>query len=145
MKTRGKKRVCRDCKAEGLNTRRAAPHPGPRCTTHHKVKLKAQKTAKRAAHILRTYGITLEEYDAIYRHQGGRCYICQRATGARRALAVDHDHKTGYVRGLLCKPCNRGVLGHLRDNPESLARATQYLQHPPAFDILGKRKVPDTS
>jgi hypothetical protein len=72
----------------------------------------------------------------LYEAQGGRCYICQRATGARRRLAVDHNHATGEVRGLLCKPCNRDVLGHLRDNTEALQRAIDYLTNPPARRVL---------
>lgn len=85
----------------------------------------------------KTYGITAEEYDALYRWQGGRCAICRRATGAARRLAVDHNHETGEVRGLLCKPCNRYGLGMFaRDNPEVLDRAAEYLRNPPARRVL---------
>lgn len=72
----------------------------------------------------------------MLRYQGGKCFICQRATGKRRRLAVDHDHKTGRVRGLLCNPCNRDVLGHLRDSVAALERAVTYLKHPPADQVL---------
>jgi Recombination endonuclease VII len=79
------------------------------------------------------YGITAADYWNIYAWQGCRCYICERATGAgRKKLSVDHCHKTGAVRGLLCGPCNRDVLGHLRDDPEALLRAARYLTNPPA-------------
>ena len=50
------------------------------------------------------------------------CVIC----GANEKLVVDHDHKTGKIRGLLCNHCNRG-LGHFRDDPMLLEFATQYL------------------
>ncbi|WP_237075950.1 endonuclease VII domain-containing protein [Mycobacteroides abscessus] len=92
---------------------------------------------------MKTYGITAEQYWAIYEYQGGCCWICRRAkgTGSKR-LSVDHDHKTGYVRGLLCSPCNRGVLGHLRDDRRALFHGIQYLNDPPAFDVIGKVVAP---
>lgn len=89
-----------------------------------------------------TYGITAEEYWAIYEHQGGCCYICQRATGVRKRLSVDHCHETGRVRGLLCTGCNRNVLGHLRNCVMALARAIIYLLFPPAVDVIGERIAP---
>lgn len=99
-----------------------------------------------AAHgrwILQTYGITSEQYWALYGAQGGLCAICQRArgkgpdgTGRGKMLSVDHDHKTGEVRGLLCGPCNRDVLGHLRDDPAALRRAADYVENPPARRVL---------
>lgn len=126
-------RSCVDC---APSSRRPAPHPGPRCATHHRA-IRAERS-KRAhgKHIETTYGITEAEYDAILAVQGGRCFICRRATGARRRLAVDHDHATGEVRGLLCKPCNRDVLGHLRDDVGALERAIEYLTNPPARRVL---------
>lgn len=135
-------RVCVDCRREGITTRRKATYPGPRCYTHHQLNKKKKSRARHGAHIETTYGITADEYDALYRAQGGRCAICRRATGAKRRLAVDHDHDTGLVRGLLCKTCNYKILGHLRDDPEALQRAIDYLAHPPAFEVIGKRKAP---
>lgn len=95
-----------------------------------------QKAAKHDRWIRATYGITRDEYLAIYDAQGGKCAICQRATGASKNLSVDHDHETGEVRGLLCTPCNRDVLGHLRDSVLALLRAVRYLLHPPARKVL---------
>lgn len=70
-----------------------------------------------------------------------RCYGCQRATGAARALAYDHDHRLGdtrpAVRGRLCAPCNR-LIGHLRDDPQALLRLGLYLIDPPAQRALRK-------
>jgi hypothetical protein len=82
------------------------------------------------------YGITAEEYAKILDAQGGKCYLCQRATGARKRLSVDHDHKTGEVRGILCGPCNRDVLGHARDSIEFFERCIEYLTNPPARAVL---------
>jgi len=55
---------------------------------------------------------------------------------------VDHDHDTGYIRGLLCSSCNKGVIGHLRDSVETLQRAITYLEDPPAQQVIGKRVAP---
>lgn len=143
---------CKDCKAEAQawidrgftdpkppSSLRPAPHPGPRCATHHR---SFQKAAKKRAHEKRvqdTYGLPPGHYDALYEFQGGRCEICQRATGANRRLSVDHDHKTGEVRGLLCRPCNT-MLGHARDNPVMFDRAIYYLRYPPYTEFLAASK-----
>jgi hypothetical protein len=92
---------------------------------------------------MQTYGITADEYWAIYRYQLKTCAICQRATGVKKRLSVDHCHETGVVRGLLCSTCNSRVLGHLRDDVSALERAIDYLQEPPAVRVIGKRITPD--
>ena len=71
------------------------------------------------------YGITLEQYQELFTAQGGRCAICLRSPKKLR-LSVDHDHKTGAIRGLLCWQCNTG-LQRFRDDAERLLRAAQYL------------------
>ena len=125
-------RSCKDC----IHPTRPAPHPGPRCATHHRAIVKARQSAAHAHRIEIRYGITESDYRAIYEAQGGTCFICQRATGKTKRLAVDHNHKTGEVRGLLCGPCNRGVIGHLRDDTDALRRAITYLAEQPAQAIL---------
>lgn len=134
---------CVDCSTEGITTKRKTPHPGPRCATHHRAKRFDRRNYSHARHIGETYGITTEEYWFIYEYQGGTCAICQRATGARKKLSVDHSHVTGMVRGLLCQKCNRDVLGHLRDDPAALERAVEYLMSPPAVGAIGIRITPD--
>lgn len=129
-------KICKDC---GAGSKRPAPHPGPRCATHHRDRKKALKRAAHARWIEKTYGITSEQYWELYEAQGGHCYICERATGATKLLAVDHDHVTGFVRGLLCGPCNK-ILGHARDDAEMFWRAREYLLLPPAFNVFGKVK-----
>lgn len=127
------KAACKDCKS----TTRALSYPGPRCATCWRGKTVERKEAAHGLYVERTYGITAEEYKILYDAQGGRCAICRRATGATRKLAVDHDHKTGEIRGLLCKPCNRYGLGMFaRDNPEVFDRAAAYLRNPPARNVL---------
>lgn len=96
---------------------------------------------------LRTYGITLEEYEAILAHQDGKCAICGKPPRtakthkgkaqplASKRLAIDHDHKTGAVRGVLCWHCNHRLLGVSQD-PEVFRQAARYLEHPPADTAL---------
>jgi hypothetical protein len=75
------------------------------------------------------YGLTLEDYARMLAKQGGLCALCGgKRTGSNyKHLAVDHDHKTGRVRGLLCHNCNL-VLGHLKDDVRLMRRAIAYLQ-----------------
>lgn len=92
--------------------------------------------------IEKTYGISAEEYWEIHYFQGGVCALCRRATGKVRKLAVDHDHQTGKIRGVLCKTCNAKILGHARDEVEFFQRCIDYLNHPPAFSVIGHRVAP---
>lgn len=133
---------CVDCIMEGIRTRRKTPWPGPRCATHHRAKRFDRRNYTHEKHILENYGLTSEEYWLIYHAQDGKCFVCHRATGARKKLSVDHCHKTGIVRGLLCSSCNRGVLGHLRDDIAALQRGIDYLNNPPAVRVLGARVAP---
>jgi hypothetical protein len=79
------------------------------------------------------FGMTLEDYEKLLREQGGKCAICEatenNTVGERKDwnFAVDHDHETGKVRGLLCNNCNRG-LGLLRDSEELLRKAANYIE-----------------
>lgn len=134
-----KPRQCVDCTPD---SKRKAPHPGPRCATHHRGKRRERSSGAWGIRILATYGITPEEYWEIYEFQGGRCYICQRANGKVKRLSVDHDHKTGIVRGLLCTMCNKYTLGWARDCIEFFKRAIAYLTNPPAVQVIGERIAP---
>jgi hypothetical protein len=82
------------------------------------------------------YGLKPGQYEQLYGAQNGVCAICRRATGKTRALSVDHDHATGFVRGLLCSPCNK-ILGHLRDDPNIALGIYFYLENPPAIKEIG--------
>lgn len=82
---------------------------------------------------LRTvFKIDPEEYYRLSELQDGRCAICFCKPRTRR-LAVDHDHGTGEVRGLLCTRCNHKILGSAREDPVILRRAARYLDQPPAL------------
>ena len=63
----------------------------------------------------RRYGVTIEQYNKMFEKQNGKCYICQRHQSQFKiSLAVDHNHRTGSVRGLLCYTCNKNIVGLLR-------------------------------
>jgi Autographiviridae endonuclease VII len=85
-----------------------------------------RRSEQRADHLKRTFGLTLDEYDAMLARQEGRCAICRQLPTAGKFLHVDHDHATGEVRGLLCVRCNN-ALGLFRDRIEVLDRAMEYL------------------
>jgi hypothetical protein len=74
----------------------------------------------------KTYGVTEEEYRALLDAQEGRCAICRRRPVNRR-LAVDHDHNTGKVRGLLCYTCNHFVLRYVEGDPVAAHNAAVYI------------------
>lgn len=77
-----------------------------------------------AAHLARKYGIDENRYFEMLYEQGGACAICKNLFDDK--LHVDHCHKTGRVRGLLCPPCNR-LLGCARDDKTVLRSAMEYL------------------
>lgn len=81
----------------------------------------------------RKFGITPERYSELLQSQNGLCAICNQPETATRlgkvkALAVDHCHKSGGIRGLLCSDCNTGI-GKLKDDPKVLLAAIQYLTY----------------
>lgn len=102
----------------------------PDCLTCHRAKRKENycPEANLRVSLKHLYGLTLEEYKDMEEEQGGRCAICGEVPDRHR-LYVDHDHKTGEVRGLLCSRCNMG-LGQFRDNPRFLEAALDYLAGP---------------
>jgi hypothetical protein len=80
--------------------------------------------------IRRQYGISMQEFDKLLEFQKHGCAICNKPiTKLSRRMNIDHDHKTGQVRGLLCSGCNTG-LGQLGDDIEGLKRALKYLENP---------------
>lgn len=81
----------------------------------------------RRAQLKLRYGITPEQYDELLEQQSCVCAICEGTNPSGHRLAVDHDHITGAVRGLLCHACNAGV-GKLRDDPGLLRAAATYLE-----------------
>lgn len=86
---------------------------------------------KRNNYLVKTYGITLDDYNRRLESQDGRCAICRRLP-RKYVLCVDHDHKTGRIRGLLCIRCNRH-LGAVGDNLERVMKFVEYLKKDEEF------------
>lgn len=87
----------------------------------------AEKRRKaRDAYLRRNYGVGIEWYEEQLDKQGGRCAICL-CRPRTRVLAVDHDHLTGALRGLLCGRCNHGLLQFAQEDITILKRAIEYL------------------
>lgn len=89
---------------------------------------------QRARHLKKQYGLTVEQYELLHQMQNGLCYICRLPerggkTDRGRRLAVDHCHKTGLIRGLLCSKCN-GSLGWYEKHAVAVVA---YLNSPPAI------------
>ena len=133
-----KRRPCKKCgrnRAERFFT-------GPRGHTCKSCRKRRVQLAGRDVRLMENYGITLEEYDALFDAQGGRCAICQGKRSGN--LDVDHDHKLEKaglpkretVRGLLCRRCNRRLLPAATDNTTVLEWAIRYLDEPPARRVL---------
>lgn len=87
---------------------------------------------------LRRYNLTPEEYEAILEYQGGVCAICDHPPKSKN-LAVDHDHKTGLVRGLLCYMCNYTLGGMGGDPDDKIHRMSYYLNHNAPLEALGRK------
>lgn len=76
----------------------------------------------------KNYGLTVEQFETFYSNQKGCCACCgKHESEFKRRLHVDHDHKSGQVRALLCTRCNPG-LGYFEDSIEKLEMAITYLK-----------------
>lgn len=107
-------------------------------TAQHRAKIGSEERSRRNisyktsaagtdAQLRYKYGISLAEYDQLLAEQNNGCAICAKTPEQNgRRLAVDHNHETGEVRGLLCSPCNQGI-GLLQDNPAVVSKAAAYL------------------
>lgn len=119
---------CLDCSPD---TRRrvlaTADNEAPRCATHLRAFKVRQRKQAQASAVQRTYDLSPEDNHALFMLQGGKCWLCQKATGATKSLAVDHDHATSEVRGRLCGPCNQFIGRALGDDPEAARRLVAYL------------------
>ena len=110
------------------STERNAHKPCTKCGVGKRVKHKTTcADCYRNAALVRKYGVTLAEYETMLADQNGVCAICETTNDTVRPLAVDHDHTTGKVRGLLCDRCNPGI-GYFRDKIDVLRKAITYLE-----------------
>lgn len=82
------------------------------------------KKSQRKSQLKAKYNLRVEDYNQALLLQGQKCAICRKEFEGN--LSIDHDHRTGRIRGLLCKKCN-SVLGFVDDNVDILKAAIQYL------------------
>lgn len=110
---------------------------------HHQPKVAGTINLHRDS--LKEHGITQEELDDLYQKQRGECAIClvklkkpwtEKQPG-QHIMAVDHDHKTGTVRGLLCRTCNL-ALGQFKDDMWRLEKAKSYLKNSQRLNRLSE-------
>ncbi|NOQ21614.1 MAG: hypothetical protein GQ565_03040 [Candidatus Aegiribacteria sp.] len=112
-----------------------------RCKNCNKAWVKKHKRSpdKQFAYEMKYYyGLTPKDYTDMEHSQGGVCAICHRRPEKR--LAVDHDHTTRKVRGLLCRTCNSAV-GLLLDDPVIIKRAAEYIEDSRNGTRLDKRII----
>jgi hypothetical protein len=129
-------RVCEDCGCEfSARPDRTGMFCSKGCATAYRNRLTGfgipMQELHRRYYRLKFYGLSHDDFIALWNKQSGRCAICEVemcSTGrSRNSCHVDHDHKTGKVRGLLCLSCNHGI-GKFKDDVELLAKAIVYLK-----------------
>jgi hypothetical protein len=95
---------------------------------------------QRNGHLLRRYGITLEQYEELHSKQNGQCAICNRKEEEfHKKLSVDHNHKTGEIRGLLCNHCNHWLVGKHTDG-DLMRKIANYLDQGTGLYVPEKPK-----
>ena len=139
--------LCTVCWRHSPSRRRASCHPNKPHAGHGlcgaclmKAHSRQKPMMNRKAHLRSCFSMTLGQYDKLLAAQNGGCAICGSSSShikdarlglaAERRLAVDHDHTTGKIRGLLCGHCNNG-LGRFNHDPARLRRAADYLESLP--------------
>lgn len=143
-----RKRPCAGVVCLGAE-RTFAAFPSSRATVCKRCTRERVRRTTRATRLMAVYGITLDEYDALLKAQGGKCAGCEGTRSYN--LHVDHDHKRerelvelglsaqdaarGSIRGLLCARCNK-LLRDSRDNVTTLRRLAAYVLRPPARRVL---------
>lgn len=97
--------------------------------------------AGRRSHLRLKYGITIEQYNELLHKQKGCCALCDRPqTEFKTRLAVDHNHATGEIRGLLCAYCNHRVIGRHRDGT-LLRRMADYVDQGTGWFVPKRKKT----
>jgi len=112
-------KICKTCKES-----KPLSEFGPECRLHCE---QCYVAYARGTQLKYKFNMAYEEYELLLLKQGGACAICGSPPQERKRLYVDHDHKTGFVRELLCHNCNT-ALGHVHDSPDILRKAALYLE-----------------
>lgn len=110
------------CNHPGDRSRRGVRNP----EDVRQQKIRYRKSTGKTTEKARKYGLSRAEYERMREEQGNKCAVCKEPPPDNRALPIDHCHKTGKVRGLLCNRCNL-ALGMFGDDIELLRSAVAYL------------------
>lgn len=141
MAKKKKTKLCSDCNRElelnnfhkNANCKYGRVNRCRDCTSVYNKKWRKENKDKayfssRKTALKRKYGITMEDYNNYLDSQNGCCAICgKKESKCRTKLNIDHNHKTGYIRGLLCRYCNSALLRFLRDNKNRAFGMSVYL------------------
>lgn len=118
----GRSIYCRNCRRKiGRNVRALPDHNAKKRKNAHRY-----KDYNRNYMLKQRYGITMEDFNNIFKAQNQSCKICGSEKSDGRNFVVDHSHKTGKIRGILCNLCNI-VLGSLREDLELIKKIEIYL------------------
>lgn len=134
-KRTGKKKSCESClaaKSKSQSKFRNAHLDSAReaCRKHYRTSIMADPDYNKKWQLRKRYGIEIDEFFEILKSQNGGCAICGKKRAFKnkttKSLHVDHCHRTGVVRGVLCNSCN-WALGHFGDSKDGLLLAIKYL------------------
>lgn len=134
MYMKAESKICNKCEAEKpLTDFWSHPHgkfgKRPRCkdcVREQNSRYKHKPHVSRAWKLKTKFNLDVETYETMLAKQNGKCALCKKPPGIRR-LAVDHDHRTGAIRGLIHWRCNTAI-GLLEDSPEMCMQAAAYLK-----------------
>lgn len=144
----GLRGLCKKCKRQdkilaSRELRKVKAEEKKQASKYYKENYEKIKLQQRASWLKKNYNITIEQYDEMLKKQNNACAICLKPEsrlnikGTVQALAVDHEHVTGKIRGLLCLRCNRYLVGvgnennieSLRKNIDLMQRAIKYIEY----------------
>lgn len=131
-------KICRNCgKEQSLGCFSKDKHTKDgRCfhckscvSLNHKMRPRPNFSAlNKRRHLKSKYNMTLEKYNQMFEDQRGVCAVCGVPAGdLKRNLAVDHNHRTGKIRGLLCFACN-SLIGRIEKNPLLIPTMMKYIR-----------------
>ncbi len=115
----GRHPACKACRSEQSRARYNS-------NRHEILERRREWRRESGAYRRQAYGLSKEEFTSLVAAQNGRCAICFEVP-AGRGFHVDHCHRTGRIRGLLCRGCNL-ALGNMKDDPVRLVKAADYLR-----------------
>lgn len=125
--------TCKQCRSELEKIRYANNPEKKKASSSRRYATKPEYSW--ALKLKKAYGLTIAQYESMYRTQNGVCAICSCMNLSGRRLAVDHDHKTGKIRELLCARCNSAI-GYARESTEILNKAIAYIEKHEAMGVI---------